>query len=404
MTKKWSVKTIRRIFHSIAFYPAIIACFYLALSYLMIQFDFSDTGKQVKTQWDWLRLRDASTARSIISVIAAGILSLAVFSFTMVMVVLNQAASQMSNRVLDKLIGNRFQQIVLGIYIGTIVYSLFLLSAIRDVDKGVSVPSLSTYLLIVIAVVNIFLFIYFLHYITQSVKYIVIIKRIRKETEQELKRTCFLADEPSVLETREGFAITASKAGMFNGFDKAGLAGLAAQYDGIVSFQHPVGTFLVTGSPLATFTAKKTFDTEKAREEILSWVYIEDEAGVEGNYSHGLRQLTEIAVKALSPGINDPGTAVESLRAIAELLSYRMCYHPANSVKDDEGIVRVITVEKRFEDLLEETLLPIWDYGKNDRFVQREMQYLLASMERVTHNGFIEELLRKIKARVAGVE
>ncbi|MBK7570359.1 MAG: DUF2254 domain-containing protein [Bacteroidetes bacterium] len=68
---------------------------------------------------------DASTARSIISSIAAGIITLTVFSFSMVMIVLNQSASQLSNRILDKLIGSRFQQVVLGVYVGTIVYSLF---------------------------------------------------------------------------------------------------------------------------------------------------------------------------------------------------------------------------------------------------------------------------------------
>ena len=99
----------QRIVNSIAFFPAFIALLYLVLSYIMISLDFSETGKEIKAQLEWLKLKDASTARSIISVIAAGVLSLTVFSFTMVMVILNQAASQMSNRVLDKLIGNRFQ-------------------------------------------------------------------------------------------------------------------------------------------------------------------------------------------------------------------------------------------------------------------------------------------------------
>ena len=89
----------------------------------------------------------------------------------MVMIALNQAASQMSNRVLSSMIENRFQQIVLGFYIGTIVYALFLLSTIRDINSGVYVPALSIYLLILLTVIDIFLFIYFLDYVTQTVKY-----------------------------------------------------------------------------------------------------------------------------------------------------------------------------------------------------------------------------------------
>ncbi len=82
------------------------------------------------------------------------------------MILLNQAASQMSNRMLDSMIGNKFQQIILGFYIGTIVYSLFLLSTIRDITSGIYVPALSIYLLLLFTVVDIFLFIYFLHYLT----------------------------------------------------------------------------------------------------------------------------------------------------------------------------------------------------------------------------------------------
>ena len=74
MLLKLLAKRMHTVVRSIAFYPAMIACFFVALSYLMIQLDYTETGKQIKAQWEWLTLRDASTARSIISLIAAGIL------------------------------------------------------------------------------------------------------------------------------------------------------------------------------------------------------------------------------------------------------------------------------------------------------------------------------------------
>ncbi|MFT6203556.1 MAG: putative membrane protein, partial [Spirosomataceae bacterium] len=176
--------------NSIAFYPAFIALVFLGVAYGSITLDFSELGKSLKSTFSWLTLRDADTARVIISTILAGILSLTVFSFSMVMIVLNQAASQMSNRILDKLIGNRFQQMILGVYIGTIVFALFLLSTIRDIESHLYIPVLSTYLLIIFAVFDIFLFIYFLHYITQSVKYEVIINRIYDDTKISMDAEC----------------------------------------------------------------------------------------------------------------------------------------------------------------------------------------------------------------------
>ena len=391
------IKRLRAITHSIAFYPALIACFFVVLSYLMINLDYSDTGKEIKTHWDGLKLRDASTARTIISVIAAGILSLAVFSFTMVMVVLNQAASQMSNRVVDKLIGNRFQQIVLGIYIGTIVYSFFLLSAIRDIDKGIYVPSLSTYLLIFLAVINIFLFIYFLHYITQSIKYHVIINRIRKQTAVELKNSCFLSAEQKITEPQGGYLLHNDKAGIFVGFNKKSLIDLATELDAVISFHHPVGTFLLPDTPYVTVNSNKGLDPGKIKTSVLAHMYIENENSITSNYYHGLRQLTEIAIKALSPGINDPGTAIESLRSIAELLSYRLCFYPENMLHDENHKLRLVTIEKKYDELVKESLLPIWDYGKNDRLLRHEMQYLLERLLAQKHDDVTAALLHKVK-------
>ena len=75
----------------------------------MLVLDFSPFGKELKSSLSWLSLKDAGTARTIISTVAGAIISLTVFSFSMVMIVLNQAASQMSNRVLKSMIENRFQ-------------------------------------------------------------------------------------------------------------------------------------------------------------------------------------------------------------------------------------------------------------------------------------------------------
>src|SRR5690606_3971768 len=138
---KWFRKYYNKITGSIAFMPAVIALAFLLVSWMMLEIDFSDWGKDLKSNLSWLSLQDASTARSIVSTVAGALISLTVFSFSLVMIVLNQAASQMSNRMLASMIENRFQQIILGFYIGTIVYALFLLSTVRDINSGIYVPA-----------------------------------------------------------------------------------------------------------------------------------------------------------------------------------------------------------------------------------------------------------------------
>jgi uncharacterized membrane protein len=205
MSASFSVKRkISKIYNSIAFIPSLVVLFFLILSISMIYLDYSETGKNIKAGTNWIRLKDPATARSIISVIAAGLISITVFSFSMVMVVLSQAASQLSNRVLDILVGNRFHQFIIGFYIGDIIFSLLLLTSIRDVEFGVYVPALSTYLLILLSIIAIFLFVLFLHFITQTIKYTTIIRRVYSETLALMKDSCYLTTEPGTLPAQEG--------------------------------------------------------------------------------------------------------------------------------------------------------------------------------------------------------
>ncbi|CAN5743024.1 DUF2254 domain-containing protein [soil metagenome] len=392
--KIWIQERYGTIINSIAFYPAFIALMFLVLSVAVISFDFSETGKHLKSQLHWLSLKDASTARSIISSIVAGVISLSVFSFSMVMIVLNQAASQMSNRVLDKLIGNSFQQIVLGIYIGTIVYALFLLSTIRDIDSGIYIPALSTYLLILITIIDIFLFIYFLHYITQSVKYEVIIARIFKETAASLENACELKDNQAAHSTTvTTYIIPSKKSGIYERFDQQAILRLCSENDCVVTIIHTPGTFVLKGLPVMSVSKQLP---EHVQDHLLEQLFFPTSESIDGNFFYGLRQLTEVAVKALSPGINDPGTAIVSLRALFQLYAYRACYYPETVLFDEHNKERIIVTEPGFEKIFSSTLLPIWDYGKNDRMIQQEMRHLLTQLQATSSHAVINKFLQEV--------
>ncbi len=393
---KWLKVVYNRIITSIAFLPAIMALSFLGLSILMINIDFSSYGKNLKSSLPWLSLKDASTARSICSSIAGGIISLSVFSFSMVMILLSQAASQMSNRILGKLISNRFQQIVLGFYIGTIVYALFLLSTIRDIDSGVNVPAISTYLLIALTVVDIFLFIYFLHYVTQSVKFETIINRIYIDTKKALKKYCtetaIMGDLP---EMNNGIKINAPESGIYQGFQRDGLIDLCKREDAVVYFHYPVGTYVMKDTPLVNVICKNDL-SDQFEEQLNLLTLIGRGQEIETTYYYGLRQLVEIAIKALSPGINDPGTAAISLQAIGGLIAYRMDHSPAIYYADKEETVRIVAREKTFDDIFEEYVLPIWDYGKEDRLVQKEMHHVLSLLNKIGIKPAINRLLQQV--------
>lgn len=391
----WLKKRYNLIINSIAFYPAFIGFLFLLLTWGMIALDYSDYGKSVKSSLSWLSLKDASTARTIISTIVGGVISLTVFSFSMVMIVLNQAASQMTNRVLNKLIGNRFQQIVLGIYIGTIVYALFLLSIIRDIDSRLYIPALSTYLLILVTIFDIFLFIYFLHYITQSVKYEVIIRRIYKDTKESMERICLLDNSPSSgLKIKDSQFITAKSAGIYEELEKDTLLDICVENDCVIQLLHPPGTYILEGQAYIKVDKQLPGDT---MDDIRNSVMLNSDESIESNYMYGFKQLMEIAIRALSPGINDPGTAVISLRSLFNLLNTRLHHYPENEYRDDDGKVRVLLSEITFEMIFRFAILPIWDYGKEDRAIRFEMNQLVSNLVKIKPNEVLRDFQRKIQ-------
>ena len=395
----WFVRVYQKIVNSIAFLPALIALFFLLLSYVMISFDFSEAGKHFKSQLHWLSLKDATTARSIISSIVSGVISLAVFSFSMVMIILNQTASQMSNRILDKLIGNRFQQVVLGFYIGTIVFALFLLSTVRDIDSGIYIPAISTYVLIALTISDIFLFIYFLHFITQSVKYEVIVNKIYKDTQAAMAKACTEKEETKEdnNETPDHFII-AGVAGIYDGFSERSLLNICEANDCTIQIKTMPGTFVWQDAGMIQVSKSLP---EKISKEIQNALEINIGEEIEDNFLYGFRQLTEVAMKALSPGINDPGTAIQCLRALSKLFAFRLCHFPRTTVADKHNIIRIRFCQPTFEEIFCMNILPIWDYGQEDRMIQQEIFKMLANIQSRTSIISVDKMMEKARAAIA---
>ncbi len=390
----WIDRYYRKIVGSIAFYPAIIAVCFLIFSIVMVAFDFSATGKELKAGWKWLSLKDAGTARSIISTVTGSIISLAVFSFSMVLIILNQTASQLSNRILDELIGNRFQQIVLGIYIGTIVFALYLMSTIRDLDSGISIPAISTYILILLTIVDIFLFLYFLHYITQSVKYQVLIKRIENETMAVMSGCCSTTQPRTATNFPDGGSkVLATKDGIYEGYNKDFLIEICKREKITVHIEVFRGTFVF--KDLAIATSEKPL-SEKTQKEIGRAFYILDEESINNNFFYGFRQLTEVAMKALSPGINDPATAVQCIRSLYKLLEYTRLHPTKSSFADKEGTDRIFTAERSYDYMFAEAIYPIWDYGKEDRIIQDELYSITRHLKDLDSGGAVSQLYLQV--------
>ncbi len=397
---RWVREHYNKIISSIAFIPAIIAIGFLLLSWLMLKIDFSEGGKHFKSQLSWLSLKDASTGRSIISTIVGGIMSLTVFSFSMVMIVLTQAASQMSNRILSSMIENRFQQVVLGFYIGTIVYALFLLSTIRDINSGIYVPALSIYLLILLTIIDIFLFIYFLDFITQTVKFETVIRRVQEKTLAAMQKK-FCADKEETISCN-GMPVTkvyADKSDYFQGVDDKQLLQIADKQNIIVSILHPTGTYLVKDSLLLLVYGKENIDKECRNKILLALDFFKGQP-VERHAGYGFHQLAEVAIRALSPGINDPATAVLCLHALTDLFTYRLYHCLPSLIKNENGEPRILLATSSFKELFSYCIQPIWEYGKKDKYIQQALLHLLDQLQKADCKNHYAAIFNKLTNQI----
>ncbi|WP_207425665.1 DUF2254 domain-containing protein [Pedobacter sp. SYSU D00535] len=391
-------KYSNKFLHSIAFFPAIIAFVFVLLAILAMELDSAGWGLWLNERVTWLTLKDADTARTVVSTIATGIISLTVFSFSLVMLVMNQAASQMSNRLLDNVISDWKQKLVLSFYIGTVVYSLLLLSNISEAADDKNVPSFSVYLLVFFTILDIFLFVYFLHHITQSFIYQQLIQRLHHQTMRTLNRYIFkMKRVETIAMTLEGQQILANESGYFQGFSAAGLIKLAEKHDFQIQFLHPEGSYILKGTP---FLILKGNIDEDCNAKIFSNIDFYYGQEIDKNPYYGFQHLTEAGMKALSPGINDPGTAIMSLNALTDLLAFRMFKDIPNALLDGQGKLRVITRERSFEELFEASVLAIWDYGRKDRLVRKALLQLIEQLKFVDKEEKYKLLLDELRLDV----
>lgn len=381
MIFQWFRKLYIRIISSIAFFPALIALGFLALVIVMMELDLSGWGLELNKNVKWLRLTDADTARTIVGTIAGGVISLTVFNFSMFMVVLNQAASQMSNRMLENMIGDRFQKLILGFYVGTIVYALFLLSNINEGKDSNYVPVFSIYLLLLFTIFDIFLFIYFLHYITQSFRYEQLIHRIHEKTVKAIhdKQERQIENRKGGV-VKEGIVVRAPESGYFQTFTHDQLLDVTKELDATITFLHPTGNYILRDTPFLEITNVVKVD-EKLTKKLFSAIDFYRGQPITKNPYYGFQQLMEVGIKALSPGINDPVTAVFCLHALTDLFARKLQTREAAVYTDKDGWPRVVVAARPLPQIFRESVLPIWHYGKKDQHIQQALLHMIEQLQ-----------------------
>lgn len=337
----------------------------------------------------------AGAARTVLSVIATSLISVTSLTFSLTVVTLQLASSQYSPRLLRTFTRDRFVHGTLALFLGSFVYALTVLRTVRTPEEGGSafVPQLSVTVAFLLALASILGLVLFLAHLAREIRVETILRNVHADASKTIDQVLAERDPAASMSPVPPLPATgvskllAPASGFLVAVDPERLRSAALAADALVVIDAHVGKALVEGTPVGcawsrTGGARLSEEDRTALQQCLEEAL---ETGFERttrqDVEFGLRQLTDVAVKALSPGINDPTTAVHALNhsaaLLCELLSREL---GAWILDDDDGRARVVVARPRFEDLLDLAVTQSRIYGADDPFVMRTLLELLLAV------------------------
>ncbi|WP_299821807.1 DUF2254 domain-containing protein [uncultured Pontibacter sp.] len=371
------------IVNSIGFYPTLISMTFALLALVMLYLEVLGISKVLKDDLPFVIISNSETARLILSSITTGIISLTVFSFTMVMLVLNQAGSNFTPRVIPGLISYKSNQRVMGLYLGTLIYTLIIMVNVHSSYYSVPLPGFSIFLAMCFTIVCLGFFVYFIHSISLSIQIESILESIFEVTRKKLKAEIEEAKEKggksSAVEGGVWIDLKSPKTGYLQSMEEEEVVKLCRKHDVVLCFEQPLGSFFVEDIPFAQVN-KPIEAIDDFTEQLFVHLNFYREERPDVNYLFGFKHITESAVRALSPSLNDPGTCIKAIDYLTALFILRMQLPDEKVLYDESGEGRVLFKHETFENVLTLSLSPIRLYGKGTNVVIIRLLFLFRSM------------------------
>lgn len=382
------------------FLPSVMAISAMATALLLILLDTLDGS-----QSGWISERtDAlgpESARAILSAIAGSMITVAGVTFSMTMLTLQLASSQFGPRMLRNFMRDHGNQIVLGTFLSTFVYCLFVLASVRGTEGESFVPVIAVTFGMILAVASLATLIYFIHHIATSIRIETILAKLAVEARKTVERTLpEQAEKPAPLPektTQEALppdfadnsrSVGASDSGYIQSIALDTLLQVACEHDLVVRVEAPIGSFIpCAGSLVTAFPHDRVSDA--VADELANAFSLGPERTPDYDIEFSLRRIVEIAQRALSPGMNDPTTAIYCLDRLGEVLGILADRHMSTGrIMDEEMELRVVIEPVSFADLACSAFAAVSRYGiSDDDLVAR----LLNVMERCSRDAPVQD-------------
>ncbi len=332
-------------------------------------------------------------ARSVLSAISGSLVTLTSLTFSLTVVTLQLASSQFSPRLLRTFSSDRFVHLTLALFVSTFTYSLTVLRTVRSStsDAPPFVPQISVTVALVLALSSVLALVLFLAHLASEIRVETMLRRVHNEARATILRVLDERDGPhvpAVLPTPPADAVPllAPRSGFLTSTDEQALLAAAAETGTVLLLERPPGSSLVVGTPIGwgwpldggALADGAAEELARALGKAISTAHEHTSAQ---DVTYGFKQITDVAAKALSPGINDPRTAVHALghsAALLALVAGRDC--GPKLLRDEQDRPRVYRDLPDLEQLLDLAIAAPRRYGAADPDVLARLLALLAEV------------------------
>jgi uncharacterized membrane protein len=377
--------------------PVLGALLGPVLGQLTISFDRS---VQLPEAWSY----SAATATAVLSVLVGAMVALLGFVVTIGVLVVQMAIGTLSPRYMRLWYRDLLQKVVLATLAGTLTFSFSLLSHVEET----SVPDVGVTLSGVLVSASLILLLVYLNRFTHSLRPVAVAATVADAGRQVFQGAPALEAAalgaggdggPRERPAGPATVVRTARAGAIQAIDVRGLMALAREHDSVLILPHSVGDFVPTGASLVQVYGPAP---STVRRRVRRMFALGRERTIEQDPAFALRILVDIAIRALSPAVNDPTTAVQVLNYIEDLLLVigRGKAHGHGELRDPDGRLRLVVPLRHFEQYLDLGVTEIRQYGAHSVQVTRRLRALLEELR----SGVLPERRAAVDAELCRLE
>ncbi|MEP0754352.1 DUF2254 domain-containing protein [Trichocoleus sp. Lan] len=380
------------------FVPTLMALSAIALAFGMLSLDRAAKSGPIESL-GWIYTGGPDGARTLLSSVAGSMITVAGTAFSITIVALTLASSQFGPRLMRNFMQDTGNQVVLGTFIGTFIYCLLVLRTVRGDDYNVFVPQISVTIGMVLALASIGVLIYFIHHVSTSMQASHIIRDVGRELDNAIDRLFpqkigqgkSVPKQRSVAEIPAGFEkeaapMLAKESGYLQAIDDELLMKIATSKNLLLRLKYRPGKFIVEGSELVMIWPGERVNKKLTQQFNQAFIFGEQRTEQQ-DVEFPIDQLVEIAARALSPGINDPFTAIQCINQMtAALCRLAEKDFPSPYRYDKDNNLRAIANPVTFAELVDAAFNQIRQYSKSDVAVKIRLLKAIALIATHTRN------------------